>query len=242
MTVKAAAVLAQAETQLGKPYRVTGCRCEQSCYAHDCSGLIVSSTNAAAGFNLLPCTSSFGLARLGRDAGLLISEAKALVTPAALLIRNGFGSPNGPNGSNGHVVFSKGDGHSTVEAMGTRYGIVRGPAQGRGFETFMLIPGVDYSTEPPWKVQPMFAPALDVRAVLNDPGKGAWLGVSDGTVYYSGPSNSVVVGGMTKDPEDAAAFKGRTLAKLNARKRANGDNGYEIVATTGEKYIPSAQH
>lgn len=140
---KAADVLRSAESQLGMPYRVTSCRCSKGCFARDCSGEVVFSCNDN-GMNV-PCTSSFGLARWGRDAGTLISYEQAAVTPAALAIRNGFGSPNGPNGSNGHVVFCKGDGVSTVEAMGTAYGIVRGRLAGRGFETYMLIPGVDYT-------------------------------------------------------------------------------------------------
>lgn len=136
-------VLAAAESQLGKSYRVTSCRCSEDCYSRDCSGLVIFSCNHC-GMNL-PCTSSFGLARMGQAAGTLIGYEQAAVTPGALAIRNGFGSPNGPNGSNGHVVFCKGDGVSTVEAMGTAYGIVRGRLADRGFETFMLIPGVDYS-------------------------------------------------------------------------------------------------
>lgn len=140
---KSADVLAAAETQLGKSYRVTSCRCSEDCYSRDCSGLVIFACNHCG--MSLPCTSSFGLARMGQAAGTLISAGQAAVTPGALAIRNGFGASNGPLGSNGHVVFCKGDGVSTVEAMGTRYGIVRGRLWDRGFETFMLIPGVDYT-------------------------------------------------------------------------------------------------
>lgn len=150
-------LVAAAESQLGKGYRITGCRCDTVCSRRDCSGEAVFSIRAA-GVNC-PCTSSFGLAQWGRAAGTLTTPQIAVVTPGILAIRNGFGSSNGPSGSNGHVVIGKGDGKvvdnqiinwgSTVEAMGTAYGIVRGPMGDRGFETFMFVPGIQYAPPAP---------------------------------------------------------------------------------------------
>src|SRR5689334_139718 len=60
--------LAAANAQLGKPYSaVISCRCSNQCPKQDCSGLICGSYNAVTGGNL--CTSSFGLAQMGRNAG-----------------------------------------------------------------------------------------------------------------------------------------------------------------------------
>ena len=138
--------LAEANRQLGKPYRITGCRCSDTCPSQDCSGLVCGARNAvAAAFGYPPiCMSSFGFGPMCRDAGRLISEAEAIWTPGAIGIENAFGTSNGANGTNGHVVIFEGDGLTTVEEMGTAYGCCHGQATGRGFNAWAKLPGFQY--------------------------------------------------------------------------------------------------
>lgn len=140
-------LLAEANRQLGKPYRVTGCRCSDQCYAQDCSGLVCGA--AIVFIPTFVCTSSFGLARLCRDAGTLITEEEAIWTPGAIGIENAWGVSNGALGTNGHVVYFEGDGKSTIEEMGTHYGCTHGPATGRGFNAWARLPGFNYDPPPP---------------------------------------------------------------------------------------------
>lgn len=142
----ATSFLAEANRQFGKPYRVTGCRCSDQCPEQDCSGLVCGA--AAVFIPLFVCTSSFGLAQLCRNAGTLISEEQAIWTPGAIGIENAWGSPNGPNGTNGHVVIFEGDGKTTIEEMGTHYGCCHGPATGRNFNAWAEVPGFDYAPQP----------------------------------------------------------------------------------------------
>lgn len=143
--------VAAAETMLGKPYRITGCRCEPGCCCEDCSGEVCLAANLVG----LPhiCTTSFAISITLRELGLVIPFEQAIVTPGAVLVRGpnqGEGPSNGPSGSNGHVVICKGDGKTTVEAMGRAYGIVRGSVFGRGFDDPSTgraghFPGIDYT-------------------------------------------------------------------------------------------------
>lgn len=142
--------VAAAETMLGKPYRITGCRCEPGCCCEDCSGEVCLAANLVG----LPhqCTTSFAMSIALRELGLIIPFDEAIHTVGAILVRGpnqGEGPSNGPSGSNGHVVICKGDGKTTVEAMGTAYGIVRGSVFGRGFDDPSIgraghFPGIDY--------------------------------------------------------------------------------------------------
>lgn len=137
--------LAAANAQLGKPYSATiSCRCSNQCPKQDCSGLVCGSYNAVTGGSL--CTSSFGLAQMGKNAGLLISEAEAIVTPGALGIENPWGTPT-TNGANGHVVIFEGDGKTTIEEFDTAEGCIHGAATGRGFSAWMRMPGLNYDTQ-----------------------------------------------------------------------------------------------
>lgn len=70
----------------------------------------------------------------GRVKG--ISLESAYNTPGAILLRY--------RGKSGHIVFSGGDG-STIEAMGSEYGVRRGSVQYRDWTHGILIPGVKYS-------------------------------------------------------------------------------------------------
>lgn len=180
---RAANVLATAETQLGLRYAISGCRCSPSpCYARDCSGLICFALNSQPGWPYI-CTSSFSFAEMGRAAGTLVDEQTAIHTPGAVGIRCGFCDPNF-NGSNGHIVFFKGDGQTTVEEGGHATGCYRGQAQGRGFDAWMLIPGVDYSTSQGSEEEPMLfldrkhpsAKANRTRSASVQPDGTIWLG------------------------------------------------------------------
>lgn len=88
----------------------------------DCSGLVQGAT-AAAG-NMLPAPSAAQAARV-RDAGKGMSIDAAIGTRGALLFRIGVAEYN-------HVAISLGNG-STIEAMGTAYGVCIGRAAGRGW-------------------------------------------------------------------------------------------------------------
>jgi hypothetical protein len=245
----ATAALAWANAYIGHPYRVfTGCRCQPSCYAQDCSGLICAACTAVgAGFG---CMSSFAIAQLCRQHGTLISEDEAIHTPGAIGIENPWGSPNGPSGSNGHVVWFVGDGATTTEEMGTAYGCVHGPATGRGFGAWARIPTLSYAppAPPPPKVPPMFNPNKQLAARLRNPGVpgqqigGWWDGFDNGLVDFLGDDGSEVHGGMNS-PNDLKAFAGHGehLAHINLRKRSNGLWGYSITAQSGSSYIPEAQ-
>lgn len=218
-------------------------RCGGTCGSFDCSGLQCHVLNLL-GIGIGCCT-SFVMATMCYDEGLYIpyDQARSTQSHWAFIGYNQGRSPK--PGNEGHVVDGRGivNGRAeTMEAMGRRWGCLIANWDGRGWDGTYKIPGVNYAPlAVPWKVQPMFNPALETRAMLNDPGRGAWVGLSDGTVLHSGPDNSVTRGGMTLEPADAAAFKGRTLATLHPRKRKDGSNGYYIVATSGEKYTPIGQ-
>ena len=64
-----------------------------------------------------------------------VTVDRAMRTPGALLLRR---SKDG-----GHIGFSDSKG-GTVEAMGEKWGVVRGRAAGRGFQWGIFIPGVCY--------------------------------------------------------------------------------------------------
>lgn len=136
----AADVLAAARTQLGKPYCLASCRCDV-CGCRDCSGEICYALNQAGYPHV--CTSSFGFAEIGRQAGTIIPKEQALATPAAIGIRCPFCDPN-RNGSNGHVWFCVGDGVHSVEEGGHSTGCYEGNADKPGDVIYMLIPGVLY--------------------------------------------------------------------------------------------------
>ncbi len=103
----------------------------------------------------------------------------------------------------------------------------------------------------PWKVRPMFDPALPVRAILENPDGGLWIGMSGGRVDFV-PSNYPkaprLVGGMKTDA-DRMHWGSRILARLEARPYNKIENhvrvlkhGYTIVATDGARYVPENQH
>lgn len=100
---------------------------------------------------------------------------------------------------------------------------------------------------PPPKVRPMFDPALELRATLDNPDGGLWLGFEHGRVdFYPAnyPTAPRVTGGMLSDA-DRQHFGTRTLARLKHRtyqKDGATKQGYTIVASDGATYVPEAQH
>ena len=78
----------------------------------------------------------------GRDSRVLgkkISIEKAMKTKGAALLRLSVG------GSVGHIVISDGKG-GTVEAHSTKKGVIKSTAQGRRWDTGILIPWIEYET------------------------------------------------------------------------------------------------
>jgi hypothetical protein len=95
----------------------------------------------------------------------------------------------------------------------------------------------------PEKVRPMWEPPLQIAAALARPGGGAWVAQPDGIVYFVREGHPPLMGGMTSIA-DRTAFAGRTVAGLLPRRfgLAGIHHGYTILATSGETYVPSAQH
>jgi putative peptidoglycan binding protein len=129
--------------------------------------------------------------------------------------------PPGP-GEMGHIAMCDGKG-GTVEAKGSRYGVVADTVHGREWDAGILIPGISYSSAPPIKVNPptliyaINAPNMD-KAVITRiqevlAAKGFDPGLIDGEF---GPNTQAAVlrfqkaEGMVVDgavgPETAAAL------------------------------------
>lgn len=244
-------------------------RCGGSHHEFDCSGLQCKGTNGTGLTNGL-CTTSFVLAQRCTAAGGEMTEAEATANDGPEVWWAFHGADHGrvddgskPNGASGHVVLvvrirdANGNtvGFYTIEAMGHAYGVVRGTFENRGWTGHYRIPGVVDTPAPP-KVKPMFNPSKQLAARLYDAGTGGWFeGYTDGTVDYlppgtpGQPAPNPVQGGMVS-ASDRQAFAGRTLSRLNERWfiRHKGTPqeqhvfGFTIVATSGETYVPEAQH
>lgn len=125
-------------------------RCGGTHHEHDCSGYQCWGMNQIV--RPLGCLSSFVIAQLCFDAGLMISYEEAQTVPCwafhgADQGRRDDGSR--PNGASGHIVYVNtmpGYGLSTLEAMGRAYGVRRGAFYGRGWTGFYRILGLNYST------------------------------------------------------------------------------------------------
>jgi hypothetical protein len=233
----ASSALAFAQSQLGKPYSISSCRCSLSCWALDCSGLICASVNAA-GLSF-PCTSSFGIAAVVAHYGTAISEQEAIHTPGAIGIENPWGSPSW-NGSNGHIVFFDGNGITTTEEMGHAQGCTHGSATGRGFSLWAHFPGLSYGPPPappiPDKVHPMYSPPLQLNRVvasLDSPTGGTWLLQEDGAIYSFG--HAIYHGGANGKPYFAGHLA-RRLERRNPTLDHNTGTIYVIVDSQGARY------
>jgi hypothetical protein len=96
----------------------------------DCSSLVQWAA-AQVGIGM-PRTSD---AQLAACNPISISDA-AMIKGALIFIRG--------SGANGHVVISLGDGRSTIEARGQKYGVVNYKIDGRGFNAAGTIRGMYY--------------------------------------------------------------------------------------------------
>lgn len=233
----------------GWRYSQTCDRCGGTCGSFDCSGLqchVLDILGLGIG-----CLTSFVMANLCYDNGLGIdlSIARTLMSHWAYKGRNGGRSP-GPN-DEGHVVDGRGiiNGRAeTMEAMGRAYGCLIANWDGRDWAGASKIPGIAYvPPEPPFKVQPMFNPALDsIRAVLAHPqGKGTWIALDNAIVIFepdpvSNPHAVRQNGGMVS-AADRHAWGSRHVASLAHYTRKDGQPGYRIFATDGGKvgYVPA---
>lgn len=97
------------------------------------------------------------------DHGQLLSVDQAIATRGALLFnhRDAAGNPVTPGATcppKAHVAISLGDG-TTIEAMGTAYGVRVGQAGGNRFTAGGLIPGCSYGSKPPAPAAPTAPPA-----------------------------------------------------------------------------------
>jgi hypothetical protein len=95
-----------------------------------------------------------------------------------------------------------------------------------------MVPAATAAVLSTWKVQPMFQPAVPVVDALATPkGDGTWLLSADGAIFTTGAAP--YLGGMNTE-KMRAHFAGRTAARLERNAE-----GYRIVATSGEKYVPT---
>lgn len=81
-----------------------------------------------------------------RSRGIIIPVDRAAATPGAALLRIGARI--------GHIVISRGDG-STVEAMGSAYGVCVGQVENRRWALGVLVPGIDYGHNEPLPLPPL---------------------------------------------------------------------------------------
>jgi cell wall-associated NlpC family hydrolase len=101
--------------------------------AFDCSGL----TQWAA--------AQVGVS-IPRTSGAQLAGVSPLTVDQAAQVRGALLGKKG-EGANGHVVISLGDGNTTVEAMGSKYGVRQGNIKGRGFDAAGLIKGMNYGSK-----------------------------------------------------------------------------------------------
>ena len=241
-----------ATSYAGWRYSQTCDRCGGTCGSFDCSGLQCHCLDKL-GIGI-GCLTSFVMSSLCYDEGLFLPLDVARTTLAHWAVKGSdFGRGPEPGTSDGgHVVEGRGlvlvNGiwrAETMEAMGRKWGCLIADWDGRGWDAAYKIPGILYvPPEPPFKVQPMFNPALDdVRDVLPHPnGSGSWIALDSAIVVWRPTSGPPLFGGMTS-PKDRAAWGNRHVAHLAPYTRKNGSAGYRIFATDGGKvgYVPEQE-
>jgi Putative peptidoglycan binding domain len=153
------------------------------------------------------------LAKLGKQ----VPVDEAASTVGGILLRY----PPGP-GTMGHIVLCDGRG-GTVEAKGTRYGVVADTVHNRPWDTGVLIPGISYNSSaavavtPPELIYSLGAPDMDKGVIIKIQtalvAKGLNPGVINGE-FGSDTVNAVIqfqdAQGLTVDgqvgPETATAL------------------------------------
>lgn len=225
-------MIAKLDEHLGYSYGYND-RCGGSYHQHDCSGYMVWACNQLGLY--LPCVSSFVLAQLCYDHGLMISAEEARRTKAVWA----FHGPNGGRGpsrramgADGHIVCGAGNG-TTREARGHAYGVIVGPWDGRGWDAYAKIPGVNY-TPPRPKDNDMLIQFHDGRGrpkVGHPGGRKPVVGLSaDGT--YVEEWNGASIGGDFFAAGDPA----------NKRRWYPKDGSGHGFLPPGHKYIGLARH
>ncbi len=129
--------------------------------AFDCSELVRWSC-ARAGVQPQMPDGSWIQQRWCKSSGTLLTVDQAIATRGALLFnhRDDAGNPVDPGPAcppHAHVAISLGDG-TTIEAMGTKYGVLIASARNRSWTAGGLIPGCTYGSAPPPAPAPTPAP------------------------------------------------------------------------------------
>ena len=129
--------------------------------------------------------------------GLIISVEEALSTVGTALLRSPNGHPHG------HIAFSVGDGQHTVEAMDSKHGVTKGPAnpQQRGWDYGVRIPDPaqwaaltrDGSKPAAWFFRPDQSSRGDPRivAIQNALSKAAGTEISATGIYSTSLARAV---------------------------------------------------
>lgn len=117
--------------------------------------------------------------------GTKITVEDAARIPGALLLRLPTGS------AIGHIAFSKGDG-KTIEARGSKYGVVEHKVSGRDWDYGILLPFIDYSKNPVVKVQKPIGKLIKlVTPFLIDAAVGLIQKVLKDKGFYTGSIDKV---------------------------------------------------
>jgi peptidoglycan hydrolase-like protein with peptidoglycan-binding domain len=162
--------------------------------------------------------------RDAQNLGKKISYAEAAGISGALVLRYP------PTGGMGHIVISDGKG-GTVEAKGTKFGVVRDSLSGRRWDTGILISGIDYdgaaeaSVGTPPVVYYPAATGMDTRVVAEIQRKLIAANINPGPV-------DGIYG-----PRTAAAV---VLYQHNEGLVADGEVGPQTAAKLGIQLSPSA--
>ena len=164
MTVNAQTVVQLALAQVGDHY-VFGTEVAASDpnpSAFDCSELVEWACARAGVTPTMPDGTWLQQAHCQRN-GTMVSVEQGVGTRGALLFnhRDANGNPVTDLSTcppHAHVAFSLGDG-TTMEAMGTDYGVRVGSARGRNWTHAALIPGVDHGSKEPPPPRPVPTPA-----------------------------------------------------------------------------------
>ena len=148
MSITGNDILKEAEKRLGGEYELgadvplergddyrgeTDCAEMATEVVHEVTGRIYGALNPVSA-NPDPWTGAWYADMVAGNV-IQVTVDRAMRTPGALLLRR--------TKSGGHIAFSDGKG-GTVEAMGEKWGVVRGKAAGRGFQWGIFIPGVCY--------------------------------------------------------------------------------------------------
>ncbi len=125
--------------------------------AFDCSELVEWACRRAGVQPTMP-DGSWIQQRWCVNNGTMLSIEQAIGTRGALLFkhRDAAGNPVDPGAEcppKAHVAISLGDGH-TIEAMGTKYGVLMASALNRDWTAGALIPGCSYGSSPQPGPQP----------------------------------------------------------------------------------------